>query len=110
MAYRIVADIGGTKVAAALTDKNMSFLTRKQVSSDPTDAEAMFNCLVNCFAELLDSHKVSYEEIESISLGVPGKVDSENGVAVYQNNLPWRDFPLSSRLRTIFFKSKGFDG
>ena len=42
---------------------------------------------------------VSPAGIRGIGVGVPGKVDREKGVAVMQNNLPWRHFPLADRIR-----------
>src|SRR5690606_41623771 len=42
---------------------------------------------------------VSFSDIRGIGVGVPGKVDREKGLAVMQNNLPWRNFPLADRIR-----------
>lgn len=41
-------------------------------------------------------------DMEGIGVGVPGKVDREQGIAIFQNNLPWAQFPLRARLREQF--------
>lgn len=33
---------------------------------------------------------------------MPGKVDVENGVAVFQNNIPWPNFPIVKRLQEVY--------
>lgn len=102
MAKVLVADIGGTKIAAGFSDESGKLKSRTEVKSASHDAEAMFECLHTAFLDVLKEGKSSYEEIEVIALGVPGVVDAANGVAVFQNNLPWRNFPLANRLRSVF--------
>jgi len=98
----LVADIGGTKIAAGFSNKSGRITSRAEVKSASHDAEAMFESLHTAFLDVLKQEKTSYEEIDVIALGVPGVVDAANGVAVFQNNLPWRNFPLSNRLRSVF--------
>lgn len=98
----LVADIGGTKIAAGFSDGSGRINCRVEVKSASHDAEAMFESLHTAFFGVLNQGKITYEEIDVISLGVPGVVDAANGVAVFQNNLPWRNFPLANRLRSAF--------
>jgi glucokinase len=98
----LVADIGGTKIAAALADVNGGIKHQIQVKSAVHDSESMFESLCASFFELLNHDGKKREDISVIGLGVPGKVDPEKGIAIYQNNLPWRDFPLASRLKEVF--------
>lgn len=100
--YRIGVDIGGTKVAAALLNKSGEIVKRSEVPSDPSDKEKMFTQVIKSIEEVLRLGQTSIEEVCGMGVGVAGKVDSENGIAVYQNNLPWRNFPLAQRLRDYF--------
>lgn len=102
MAKVLVADIGGTKIAAGLSDESGRLFIRTEVKSAAHNAEAMFESLYNAFLDVLHQGKTADKEIDVIALGVPGVVDTLNGVAVFQNNLPWRNFPLANRLRSIF--------
>lgn len=99
MTYALGVDIGGTKIATALMDQNGKVYKRSEVASDPSDKEKMFDQVINSIEMVLEESKVEISEISGIGVGVPGKIDRENGIAVYQNNLPWRNFPIASRLK-----------
>lgn len=102
MSYAIGLDIGGTKVAAALMNDKHEVLFRAEVASNATDKEAMFSQVIKSVENVLDESQVKIEELSGIGVGVPGKVDRENGIAVFQNNLPWGNFPLADRLKEHF--------
>ncbi|MFC7055502.1 ROK family protein [Enterococcus alcedinis] len=44
------------------------------------------------------------EEEIALGVGVPGIVDSKNGIAIFQNNLDWENFPIRDRLQAAFPK------
>ncbi|PAV31147.1 kinase [Virgibacillus profundi] len=102
MAYTIGVDIGGTKVAAVIIDEYEEILHRKEIPSNTRDKETMFRQVLVCIENLLAESEIPYEAIAGMGVGVPGKVDRENGIAVFQNNLPWRNFPLVARLQEHF--------
>lgn len=98
MKYAIGIDIGGTKIAAAIVDEERNIHFREEVPSDPSSSLMMFQQVVNCVDKILDKSKMSIHQIEGFGVGVPGKVDRENGIAIYQNNLPWSNFPVAKQL------------
>jgi glucokinase len=100
MKKAIGIDIGGTKIAAGILLESGELLNRAEVTSDPSDRESMFKQVVTAVEQVLEGTSIS--EIEGIGVGVPGKVDPENGIAVFQNNLPWQQFPLTARLQEQF--------
>jgi glucokinase len=100
MKKAIGVDIGGTKIAAGIIAKSGELLHRAEVKSDPSNRENMFSQVVTAVEQVLEG--TSFSEIEGIGVGVPGKVDRENGIAVFQNNLPWEQFPIAARLREQF--------
>lgn len=100
--YALGVDIGGTKIATVIIDQNGEIYKRSEVSSDPSDKEKMFEQVIKSIEMVLDDSKISISDIKGMGVGVPGKVDRENGIAVFQNNLPWRDFPIVSRLQDYF--------
>lgn len=102
MTYSLGIDIGGTKIASGLIDENGSCLYRAELPSVKIDREAMFEQVVLCIEQLLQRSKFSTDALTGIGLGVPGKVDIENGIATYQNNLPWANFPLVERIKERF--------
>ncbi|MGE7878474.1 ROK family protein [Peribacillus muralis] len=102
MKKAIGIDIGGTKIAAGMITHSGEMLMREEVESDPTEREKMFARVLEAVEQLLKKTSFSLADIEGIGVGVPGKVDCENGIAIFQNNLPWEQFPVIARLREQF--------
>ncbi|WP_077319881.1 ROK family protein [Virgibacillus proomii] len=99
MKYAIGIDIGGTKVAAGIVNEHGDLIQQELVSSDPSSKEAMFQRVVQCVEQLMNHSSIPLQEIYGIGAGIPGKVDRKKGIAVFQNNVPWRNFPFVDRLR-----------
>ncbi|MCW6661198.1 ROK family protein [Aerococcaceae bacterium NML201209] len=99
MKQAIGIDIGGTKVAIALISEKGEMNHRYEMKSNITSAEALFQSIVKGVHFVLGNANLTVQDIEGIGVGVPGKVDVENGVAVYQNNIPWHDFPVVERFK-----------
>lgn len=102
LTYVLGIDIGGTKIASALMTRSGEVIESHVVPSDATEKEKMYAQVVRGIKELLDKTGTTTADLFAIGVGVAGKVDNRNGVAVYQNNLPWRNFPLADRLRETF--------
>lgn len=102
MGYALGIDIGGTKIATGLIDNNGNCFHRVEFPSIPTDREAMFQQVVRSLKAVLHKAKLATDDLLGIGIGVPGKVDVENGIAQFQNNLPWSNFPLVERIREYF--------
>ena len=88
MKKAIGIDIGGTKIAAGIITEKGELLKRTEVKSDPSDREKMFSRVVEAVELLLMESSLSITDIAGIGVGVPGKVDREKRIAVFQNNLP----------------------
>jgi len=95
-------DIGGTKVAAGVIASSGEVLERSEVKSDTANAEKMFAQVLKAVDGVLEKASIGIDKIEGIGVGVPGKVDRENGIAVFQNNLPWEQFPVTARLSEVY--------
>lgn len=104
MNYAIALDIGGTKLAAALVDEQGEVSSRTKLESRTMDKESMFKQVIYAIDKVLSRCNELKENIIGIGVGLPGKVDRENGVAVFQNNLPWENFPLKERLLEVYPK------
>lgn len=91
-------DIGGTKIAVGLIDENGSVLVENKVTSNISTKETMFASLTEAIDQLIKKIDVPLSQL-SFGIGVPGLVDREQGIAVFQNNLPWENFPIVARLK-----------
>ena len=97
MKKTIGIDIGGTKIAAGIVYDNGEMEHVTVIPSDSESREGMFESLTQAVDQVIESADLADSEI-SFGIGVPGLVDSENGIAIFQNNLPWENFPLKERL------------
>jgi len=86
-------DVGGTKVAALLTDDRGTVLDRKVVHSPADDAEASVDTVIALARELADRHR----GVAAVGVGAAGLVSRE-GVLRFAPNLAWREFPVRARV------------
>jgi glucokinase len=87
---RVVAiDVGGTDLKAALVDGDVQTLAFRSQPTPPTAAG-----IVEAVAQLVDE----WGPAAAIGLAVPGVVDEESGVAVWSENLDWRDVPFVAQV------------
>ena len=88
-------DVGGTRVKAALVDRQgreVESLTVSTVGGASAEG-VLVGQVAGLVRELCDAASTPVE-VRSVGVVVPGVVDSENGVASWSANLGWRDLPL----------------
>lgn len=100
--YALGVDIGGTKIAVALIDEQGSIYSRVERPTVTTSREDLFQLLIQCIDEVFEKSEFDAQTIEGIGIGVPGKVDVDKGIAVFQNNIPWENFPLAQRIKEVY--------
>ncbi|HLQ72226.1 MAG TPA: ROK family protein, partial [Bacillota bacterium] len=98
MKYALGVDVGGTKVASAILDQEGRLIERVELPSNPVDKEKVFEQVVRSIDGVMEQSAISFSDLDGMGVGVPGKVNRDEGIAVFQNNLPWRDFPVVERL------------
>lgn len=99
MRYAVGIDIGGTKIASGIVNEKGDLIQKEVMKSDPSDKEGMFSQVIECVKRLLNHSSIPHDEIYGIGAGIPGKVDRENGIAIFQNNLPWSNFPFVKKIQ-----------
>lgn len=100
--YALGVDIGGTKIAVALIDERGSINSRVERPTITTSKEDLFQLLIQCIDEVFEKSGQDAQTIEGIGIGVPGKVDVDKGIAIFQNNIPWENFPLAQRVKEVY--------
>lgn len=99
-------DIGGTKIAVAIIDEKGDITHRIDAKTDITSAETVFQTVVNTINQVLIETATTIDDYEGIGMGVPGKVDAINGIAVFQNNIPWENFAVVERFSAVYPNTK----
>lgn len=95
-------DLGGTFIKGAIVDEKGKIVAKTKL---PTECEKGADAVVENIAalcqKLLEISGMKREEITSVGMGVPGMIDSEEGVVVTSNNLGWTDFPIAKKLTAL---------
>jgi glucokinase len=98
----LAIDIGGTKIAVGLVDEQGGCQYSAQYRTETASTDALFQQICRCIREVVDRSGYSFAELAGIGVGVPGLVDVEKGIALYQTNLPLHQFPLKNKLHAEF--------
>ena len=100
--YYLGIDLGGTNIAAGIVDENNNILRKGSV---PTGAERGADAIIADMAALCKSilaeEGIALSEVAWAGVATPGTADSERGVVVYANNIPFLDYPLADRLSSL---------
>lgn len=98
--YAIGIDIGGTKIAAGLVDRNGQilhrFTTRDHAQRQPA---VVIDAVMQACSMLLQESGVAKHMIEAVGIGFPGNTNGRAGIVLTSSNLPaWDHFPLRQTL------------
>lgn len=102
MKVAVGIDIGGTKVAVALINEQGEIISRLQSPSQTESAERLYEGVVQLVDKVLEANDLRIQDTYGIGVGLPGKVDEKNGIAIFQNNIPWTNFPVVKRLKETY--------
>ena len=88
--YWIGLDIGGTKILAALLDKNFKLCSEKKVRVEPHRGKAFFfKTIRSAVEELLEESGVKIKQVRAIGAGCPGIIRNPEGIIELSPNLPF---------------------
>ena len=99
----IGVDLGGTKIAAGVIERDGSVRARCERPTPTTSEADVVAALEGAITELWSP------EIEAVGLGVPSTIDQRTGTAVTSVNIPLVDVPLRDAMTTRFDVPCGID-
>lgn len=101
--YFIGIDLGGTNISVGITDETGNILKKL---STPTKADRHHSEIIKDMAgvcqTLIDDLGISQNDVKSIGIGCPGKLDPENKKAIYVNNINFRDVSFKDEFAKYF--------
>lgn len=96
--YVIGVDLGGTKIAGALTDLSGDVVLEMKCDTNPQrGTDEGFSNLVKLINSLIDESGVPRTKLRGVGIGVPGVVN--NGCVRWAPSLEWKDRPLATELQ-----------
>lgn len=102
MKYYLGIDLGGTFIKGAVVGSDAKILVSGKL---PTESElGTEHVIANIFALCDELIKKSYKEktdFVGVGVGVPGIVNSKNGVVVFADNIRWQNVPLVEKLEKL---------
>ena len=100
--YYVGIDLGGTFIKGGIVDESGDIVYSDKV---PTESEKGGDRVAMNIAVLADTlikeMKLTKEEVVGIGMGVPGMIDSKEGVVIFSGNLKWKDFPIAEKVSTL---------
>jgi glucokinase len=101
--YWIGFDLGGTKMMAAVLDKQFNIIaTRRKKTKDGKGASPSVARIIETIQEVLQTAHVKHHQLGTIGVGCPGVLDLDDGVVLQAPNIRWRNVPLRKELEKIF--------
>ena len=98
--YYIGIDLGGTNIAAGLTDGEGNLLRKESV---PTLRDREYPEIVRDMAmlamKLIGDAGLEKDQVGGIGIGAPGTPDDQKGIIVYANNLKFRNVPIRAEMQ-----------
>lgn len=97
--YIVGIDLGGTKIAGAVSDINGNILYMKTI--DTLAYEGLDNVIARIIwliNHVLSEHNISKEDVIGIGIASPGPLNSETGIIIDTPNLPFKNFPLKTTI------------
>lgn len=102
MKYYLGIDLGGTFIKGAVVGSDAKILVSGKL---PTESELGTEHVIANITALCDELiKKSYKEktdFVGVGVGVPGIVNSKNGVVVFADNIRWQNVPLVEKLEKL---------
>lgn len=92
----IALDLGGTKLAAGVLDREGAVLRRAEHATDTSSEEALIAQVERSLDELMD------ERVVALGVGIPSLIDQRTGRAGASVNVPLADVGLRDRLAQRF--------
>jgi len=105
----LAADIGGTKILAALVTEDGRVLAKERRPTLASEGpKAVINQLFGTLDALLSSQKMTPSQLYAISIACAGGIDAARGVVTKSPNLPgWIDVPLRDAVQD-HYKTRTF--
>lgn len=102
--YNICLDIGGTKVLGAVFNSKDKLICKikRRSTEQGNSSENIEAVIIEVTRLLLEKANIKKSQINAISAGVPGIIDSKSGIVVFTPNLPWRDYDLRGAIEKEF--------
>jgi glucokinase len=101
--YILGIDLGGTKVLAAVMDRDGKIIARARAKTRAwRDDEGVFRTVAQTGHRALEKAGVDPDHLAAVGIGAPGPIDFGTGTIIETANLRFKNFPLGPRVAEEF--------
>ncbi len=94
--YYVGIDLGGTFIKGGIVDDLGNVILSDKVPTESEGGqEVVATNIANLANALIEKAGLAKDDLIGIGMGVPGMIDSENGVVILSNNLKWYNFNIA---------------
>lgn len=105
MKYYIGIDLGGTNIAAGVVDSEFKILAKASTPTNrPRSCREICADMAAVSLKAVAEAGLTLDDIESVGIGAPGQINSDDGVIVYSNNLDFYNEPVAEYIREYIGK------
>lgn len=91
-------DVGGSKIAVLVVDGDLEIRARLVVPTPVGSPDTAADHIAATVATALETAGAGVRRVAAVGVGVPGRVDPDNGVVSLAVNLGWQRLPLRDQL------------
>ncbi|MBR2461174.1 MAG: ROK family protein [Clostridia bacterium] len=101
--YTIGIDLGGTNIAAGLVDESYNIIRKTSLPTGAyRDADDITADMAKACRILCEEEGITAEDVSSVGIATPGTADTDHGIVIYANNLPFRNYPIAAKFKELF--------
>ncbi len=98
--YTIGIDLGGTNIAIGIVNEEYKIIRKGSVPTlADRDAALIVDDMAKLCSDLVSEADLTFDDIAYAGIASPGTCNSEQGVVLYANNLPFFHFPIAELLK-----------
>lgn len=100
--YYYTIDVGGTDIKGGIVDKNGNIISTEKIKNVHSEQNYLENNIIKLLKSLEMKSGLMIDDANGIGIGVPGNVDSKNGILKFSGNLELENYPLKKILSKHF--------
>ena len=93
--YKIGIDLGGTNIAAGITDQSGKLLHKDSIKTKKNASpEEIIKDIYTIATQVISNQGLAEKDIQHIGMGVPGTIDYQNNIVNYAPNIKFENVPV----------------
>ncbi|NLC66806.1 MAG: ROK family protein [Clostridium sp.] len=101
--YVIGIDLGGTKIATAISDLKGEIVEKIVLDTKSyLGEEVVISRIIKTIDDVIEKSNINLSDIKAIGIGSPGPLDVKKGIIIETPNLPFKNFDIVSPISEKF--------